>query len=115
MDRRQAQTAADDERMSSCASVKRGKRVANSLNSRRSEGRALADVEIHKPFLLIPVLLHGFPYLMIVLHSAVGQRIHGPVRYVLAVVEAEGSEMKAVVCQSNDAVICGKTQKDQSL
>lgn len=115
MHRRQAQATADDEGMSSGASVKCREGVAYCLHSWRSKGSALAYVEVDKPFFLLThVLLHRLPYFVLVVNTAVSQRIHCSVGDVLAVVETEGPEMEAVVCQSNDTVICNKTRSNQS-
>lgn len=114
MHRRQAQATADDEGMSSRASVKCRKGIAYCLHSWRSKGSALAYVEVDKPFFLLThVLLYRLPYFVLVVNTALSQRIHCSIGDVLAVVETKGPEMEAVVCQSNDTVICYKNTPTQ--
>lgn len=103
--RRQVKTATYDQRMSSWACMKCRTWVAQGLNSRRSKSSALTDVQIFKSFLLVPVF-HRFPYTLFVLHSTVSQSIYCPVCDILAIVETERLQMKAIVCQSNNARIC---------
>lgn len=83
---RQIQTAADYQGMPIRARMQSGKRVAYRLYSWRSEGSALADVEVGETFLLV-LVLHGGPHVVLVaLGSTLCQRVHSSVGDILAVV-----------------------------
>ena len=69
VDGRQVEAAADYEGMPAGARVQIRERIAQCLYRRGCEGRALADVEVRKPFLLVPAL-HGCPNVVLVLHPA---------------------------------------------
>lgn len=110
VDGRQVEAAADYQGMSAGARVQIRERVAQRLHGRGCEGRALADVEVRKPFLLVPAL-HGCPNIVLVLHPALCQRVHCPVCNVLAEVQPERPQVEAVVCQCNDALVCGNVSQ----
>lgn len=70
VDGRQAEAAADDEGVPLGASVERWEGVADRLNGRRRQGRALADVEACEPVFFLG-LLHLVPHPTLALHTAV--------------------------------------------
>lgn len=90
----QAEAAADDEGVPVWASVERREGVADRLNRGRRQGRALADVEVCQPVDVLRAAAaaaapHRAPPPSFALHAAVCEGVHGTVRDVLAVVQAQ--------------------------
>jgi hypothetical protein len=103
----EAEAPADDERVPLRARVQRRKRVAHGLHRRRRQRRALADVQARQPVLDTVVRsLHRAPATALAPGAAVrGQGVHGAVGDVLAVVQAQGTQVRAPVRQGNHALI----------
>lgn len=88
----QAEAAADDEGVPVWAGVERREGVADRLNRGRRQGRALADVEVCQPVDVLRAAAaapHRAPSPSFALHAAVCEGVHGTVRDVLAVVQAQ--------------------------
>lgn len=112
----EAEAPADVERVPLRARVQRRERVTHRLHRGRGQRRALADVQARQPVPL-PVLAATalrcrVPAPALAPHAAVGgQGVHGAVCDVLAVVQAQGTQVRAAVCQSNHALICSKIEQ----
>jgi len=105
----EAEAAADVERVPLRARVQRRERVAHRLHRRRSQRRALADVQARQavPVIAAATAPRRVPAPALAPHAAVrGQRVHGAVRDVLAVVQPQGPQVRAAVRQRNHALIC---------
>lgn len=96
----EAEAPADVERVPLRARVQRRERVAHSLHRRGRQCRALANVQARQPVPL-PVLaaLRRVPAPAALAPRAAvrGQRVHGAVRDVLAVVQPQGTKVRAAV------------------
>ena len=87
----EAQAAADDERVPLRAGVERWEGVAHRLDGRGRQRRALADVQVCEPVLVVTAApaaaLGSVPAHALAPDAAVCcERVHGPVGDVLAVV-----------------------------
>ena len=79
--------------------------VADSLHRWGRQGGALADVEVREP------VFHRIPPPTLALHTAVCEGVHGTVRDVLAVVEAQRAQVRTSVGKSNHTLICNEELK----
>lgn len=84
--------------------MKSRKRVAYCLYGWGCKSCALANIQVRKTFLFVPGL-YGCPNFMLVLYTALCERIHGPVGNILAIVQTKGPQVKAVVRQCNYTLI----------
>lgn len=104
----EAEAPTDDERVPLRARVQRRERVAHRLHCGRCQRRALADVQARQPVPLpaAAAALRCVPAMALPPHAAVGgQGVHGTVRDVLAVVQPQGTQVRAAVRQRNHALI----------
>lgn len=105
VDWREAEAATDDEGVSLGAGVQCREGVADSLHRWGRQGGALADVEVCEP------VFHRIPPPTLALHTAVCEGVHGTVRDVLAVVEAQRAQVRTSVGKSNHTLICDEELK----
>lgn len=116
----EAEAPTDDERVPLRARVQRRERVAHRLHCGRGQRRALADVQARQPVPLpAAAALRCVPAMALALalapHAAVGgQGVHGTVRDVLAVVQPQGTQVRAAVRQRNHALICSTQIKRET-
>lgn len=97
----QAEAAADDEGVPLRAGVERREGVAHRLNRGGRQGRALADVQVCQPIDVLRAAAaapRGAPPPSFALHAAVCEGVHGTVGDVLAVVQAQRSQVRAPAC-----------------
>ena len=113
----EAEAAADVERVPLRARVQRRERVAHRLHSRRGQRRALADVQARQavPVIAATAAPRSVPAPALAPHAAVrGQRVHGAVRDVLAVVQPQGPQVRAAVRQCNHTLIFIQSSKSSN-
>ena len=113
----EAQAAADDEGVPLRARVERREGVAHRLHGRGRQRGALADVQAGEAVLVVAAAaaLSRVPAHALAPDAAVlRQRVHGPVGDVLAVVQPQGTQVRAAVCKSNHTLICRRRNGQES-